>query len=194
MVGHHLSGKLVNQKGSDRMGEQKYKSAITSVNNHKVTALARVIASKYADTNWDVLDYGGGRFDTTTEFLKTVHIRNHVYDPYNRSSEENLEALSRKNYVLVMLSNVLNVIAEQEVRLKILQDIRDHMCSVGSLYIKIYEGNKSGIMTISEKRNSCQLNKKTEEYLDEVFQIFEHVRLERICGVPVIIAEKERWC
>lgn len=175
------------------MGEQKYSSACTSINSHKVPALAKIIASKYANTCWDVLDYGGGKYETTTKFLETVHIKNHIYDPYNRTPDENQEAMSRDNYILVMLSNVLNVIAEQEVRLQILREIRDHMCSLGSLYIKIYEGNGSGVIKINEKRNSCQLNKKTEEYLDEIFQVFDFVRLERICGVTVIIAEKERW-
>ena len=175
------------------MGEQKYSSACTSVNNRKVPALARIIASKYAGTNWDVLDYGGGKFETTTEFLQGVSMKNHMYDPFNRTPEENVETMSRTNYPVAMLSNVLNVIAEPEVRLQILRDVRDHMDPSGSLFIKIYEGDGSGIIKINKKRNSCQLNKKTQEYLPEVFQVFDHVRYEKICGIPVIIAEKERW-
>lgn len=173
------------------MEGQKYDSALTSVNSHKVPALTRIIAEKYQGTNLDILDYGGGKYDNATEFLKTVSIKNRVYDPFNRTPEENNWAMSKTDYSVVMLSNVLNVIAEKEIRLRILHDIQDHMASSGSLFIKIYEGNRSGIMTVNEKRKSCQLNKKTSEYLPEVLEVFKNVRRERIRGVAVIIAEKE---
>ena len=86
-----------NPTGKRVLAKQKYASACTSVNNKKVTALSRVIAAKYRGTGWDVLDYGGGKYDTVTEFLKEQHIHNHIYDPYNRSAEENDESLSKKD-------------------------------------------------------------------------------------------------
>jgi hypothetical protein len=70
-------------------------------------------------------------------------------------------------------------------------DIKKHLAPNGVLYIKIYEGNGSGVMKVNKKKNSCQLNLKTREYLPEVASVFgfRNVRTQWINGIHVIVAE-----
>ena len=172
--------------------EQKYKSAATSVNgkNH-IPALARIWESfENPDGQVKVLDYGCGKFDNTKKFFEDLGYRYYGYDPYNRDEKENMDAMANTDYDYAMLSNVLNVIAEKRVRLQVLYDIKCHLCQEGKLYIKIYEGNGSGGIKGNEKRNSCQLNLKTREYLPEVQAVFgaDHVEYGRIGKIYVIKA------
>ena len=41
----------------------------------------------------------------------------------------------------------------------------------GVIYIAVYEGNKSGILKVNEKTDSCQLNRRWKFYLDEIAEI-----------------------
>ena len=175
------------------MENQKYTSKETSINKHKVPALVRAFAKVCEDTkttDLDILDYGGGKYDTATEYLAKFGLRNHIYDPYNRTPEENKAALENWEYDVVLLSNVLNVIAEPGVRNHILHEIYDHLSYGGLLLVKVYEGNRSGIMTVNEKNNSCQLNKKLSEYIPELVHVFgENFVIRRtVNGVQIILA------
>lgn len=173
------------------MMNQKYKSAGTSINSGRVPAIVHL---------WDdcifsgltILDYGCGKYDNTREYLEALGFRYFGYDPYNRSREENQIAIMRADYDYAILSNVLNVVAEKHIRLQILREIKTHLSEYGILYIKIYEGDRSGVMKVNEKKNSCQLNLKTNEYLPEVEAVFgsRNVRTEWVNGVHVIRAEK----
>jgi hypothetical protein len=113
------------------------------------------------------LDYGGGRYDTATNYLEGFGIENHVYDPYNRSSEHNTEALSHE-FDSVTLLNVLNVIESPQERREVIRDAYGRL-KEGLMIIQIYEGNKSGFGTISKKQ-TYQGNRKTEFYVEEVKQ------------------------
>jgi len=177
------------------MENQKYTSKGTSMNKHKVPKLATAIARRCQDikiSGLNILDYGGGKFDTATEYLAKFGLKNNIYDPYNRTPEENKAALSVISYDMVMMSNVLNVIAEPGVRNHIIHDAYNHLRIGGVLAIKVYEGNRSGIMTVSEKRGSCQLNKKTSDYIPEVIHVFgeRQVTCEYLYGVKIIFATK----
>ena len=177
------------------MENQKYTSKETSMNKHKVPKLATAIARRCQEikiSGLNILDYGGGKYDTATECLAKFGLKNNIYDPYNRTPEENKEALSVFNYDMVMMSNVLNVIAEPGVRNHVIHDAYDHLRIGGVLAIKVYEGNRSGIMTVSEKRGSCQLNKKTSDYIPEVVHVFgeRQVTCENLYGVKIIFAMK----
>lgn len=172
---------------------QKYNSACTSINaGHKVPVASRIAGMLGEPGDW-VLDYGGGRYDSATEYLATVGMTNVIYDPYNRGEEENLRALNKTDYQLATLSNVLNVIMEERIHHYILQDIKDHLCTEGTLIVKIYEGDRSGKIKVDEKRNSCQLNLKTEQYLPEVEKVFggDNVKQCRMRGTSVILAKKK---
>lgn len=170
--------------------DQKYKSSGTSVNSGRLPAIVHV---------WDdcttsgvaILDYGCGKYDNTREYLESKGFRYFGYDPFNRTEEENNLAMKEHNYTYAILSNVLNVIAEKKIRLQVMYDIKRHLTLNGVLYIKIYEGNGSGVTKVNEKRNSCQLNLKTRDYLPEVESVFgsKNVRTEWINGIHIIVAE-----
>lgn len=175
--------------------EQRYKSACTSVNaGCKIPRLARAVAwpGHRREKPVMVLDYGGGKYDTATRFLEKYNIINHIYDPFNRSPEENERALSKTDYDVVMLSNVLNVIMEPEIRKEVLTNCWNHLRNYGGLFIKIYEGDKSGILKVNEKKNSCQLNRELEDYIPEVQEVFKDGDVFRTSndGVPFIWAQK----
>lgn len=172
--------------------DQKYKSSRTSVNSGRLPAIVHI---------WDdciisgasVLDYGCGKYNNTREYLESKGFKYFGYDPFNKTPEENWKATAHVNYDYAILSNVLNVVAEQSVRFDILWHIKMLLAPEAKLYIKVYEGNGSGKMKVNEKRNSCQLNLKTREYLPEVEAVFgsRNVRTEWINGIHVITAEKK---
>lgn len=148
---------------------QVYSSAITSINKSKVPRVFKVVKWQPGTTN---LDYGGGRFDTATEYLRTQGVQNYIYDKYNRTASENALALSHALYSSVVLSNVLNVVHEPEERAAILKHIKNLLTPDGTLYISVYEGDKSGVEKINQKRNSCQLNRVTKSYVTEIADVF----------------------
>ena len=133
------------------------------------------------------LDYGGGRWDIQTEYLSTHHnVLNYVYDPYNRTKEENERALAQAPFDTVTLSNVLNVIAEDEICVAILEHIKKLLKPNGKLYISTYEGNKSGIPKPNKKRNSYQRNWRLQQYYPLIYRVFPKatiVRRENVCIV-----------
>lgn len=172
---------------------QKYTSEVTSVNKYKVPAIARVVADFLKDhIEKTVLDYGGGKWNTAKEFFASKGIESRIYDPYNRTEKDNVVALMKTDYEAAMLSNVLNVIAEDEVRIQVLEDVKDHLVKNGLVFIKIYEGNRSGILKVNERLKCCQLNRKTKEYLEEVREVFgqNNADLARIKSLQFIIAKK----
>lgn len=124
---------------------QTYTSAATSINSAK---LPRIFAAVNLP-GFVVLDYGSGRY--------TEHILQHVnaqgsayypYDPYNQPDDVN--TYSRK-YVrlahvagvptVAILSNVLNVIQEDDVVIDI---VNDALTLTGDVLISIYEGDRTG--------------------------------------------------
>ena len=171
--------------------DQKYKSSRTSVNSGKLPAIVHI---------WDdcmvnglsILDYGCGKFNNTCEYLESKGFQYFGYDPFNRTPEENWKATAHVNYDYAILSNVLNVVAEQNLRFDILWHIKMLLAPEAELYIKVYEGNGSGEMKVNEKRNSCQLNLKLKQYLPEVEAVFgaRNVKAEWVNGIHVIRAKK----
>ena len=115
------------------------------------------------------LDYGGGRHEKGTEYLKTRGVENHVYDPFNRSKEHNQAVLDRfkKNPAdTATVANVLNVIPEREHRLAAIHHAAQHVKPGGRLFFSVYEKNKTGV---GEKtRAGYQANRPLADYLDEI--------------------------
>lgn len=103
----------------------------------------------------EILDYGGGRFDTAKEYVKERYGADvFVYDPYNRSPEHNhmvLSYFSQRPAKTVVCSNVLNVLPDVQDIYAVLERIKLLMASDGVLYIQIYKGpvvtNGEGIFT-----------------------------------------------
>lgn len=127
--------------------KQQFTSAATSINSKKLPAVYGKIKSAPAV----LLDYGCGRY--------TDHIRAALpetdylpYDVYNQPQQVNAATVARLDSlrsaavpVDVVCSNVLNVIAEDDI----IRDIAHQIMTVirsggGTAYITVYEGNRSG--------------------------------------------------
>ena len=92
------------------------------------------------------LDVGGGKYEVQTEWLKNRGVRNLVYDPFNRSDAHNawvMAELAIQQADTVTLSNLLNVLETDCLRMGVLRFARDHLLPGGKCYITVYEGNKS---------------------------------------------------
>ena len=112
------------------------------------------------------LDYGGGRYDTATNWLKEHGIESHVYDPFNRTPEHNEAALKHK-FTSVTLLNVLNTIESRDERVQVIRDAYERLERGGIFIVQIYEGNKSGVGAIT-KSKTYQHNHKLDDYLSEI--------------------------
>lgn len=149
--------------------KQQYGSAGTSINKTMVPAIFGAVDWKPNTKN---LDIGGGRYDTATEFLSTKGVQNAIYDPYNRPQEHNDAILNgHRTYDSVTVSNVLNVIKEEEVRLAVIRMAFNFSRNGAIAHFYIYEGNKRGIG--KESKPGCwQENRKTTTYITEIESVF----------------------
>ena len=157
---------------------QSYTSANTSINKNKLPRLFGKLRFSPDHVN---LDYGGGKYDNVTEWMKALWgATNLVYDPYNRSKEHNK---SVEDYVIankadsVTMSNVLNVIDSQEARIAALLAAKEALKPERPLYITVYEGDRSGIGRAT-KDDCYQQNKPLRWYLPEVEAVFRNARIE----------------
>jgi len=115
------------------------------------------------------LDWGGGRYETSTDYLKDKGVRNYVYDPFNRSAAENSAALKSKPDTLTCF-NVFNVIKEDGIIIDILKRWKKFMLTSNSIYITVYKGNGSGIG--EQTSHGYQRNMKTKDYLPLIQKVF----------------------
>lgn len=155
--------------------DQEYTSAATSINSTKLPALFKMVTFRDGSLN---LDYGGGKFDNVASYLMdTYGATNLVYDPYNRTPDHNKSVLDqvRKNggADTVTCSNVLNVIKEPEARLSVIRNCKNYLKTGGTAYFTVYEGSGTG--EGSPTKAGYQLNKKTDQYVDEISQVFSNV-------------------
>lgn len=136
---------------------QEYSSKETSIN-----VVNKVYKQYDFKPNTKVLDYGGGKYDTNKEYMYRKHVDILVYDKYNREESHNNKVLSLYPYDYIVCSNVLNVIKEDLV----IDEILRHMLNLGTettIYLfAVYEGNKSGIGTVTKK--GYQRNQRLDFY------------------------------
>lgn len=160
--------------------EQEYDSSVTSINSAKLPTIFGLVQKlggfKPGTMN---CDYGGGRFDNVAQYLKDYDVLNLVYDPFNRSKAHNKDVLDfvKKNggADTVTCSNVLNVIKEPENRLSVIKNCDRLVKSGGTVYFTVYEGSGSGEGKANDKRKSYQTNMRTEDYQEELEQVFGSV-------------------
>lgn len=121
------------------------------------------------------LDIGGGKYNIAIEFLKSKNITNIIYDPFNRSEDFNVksEKIAKDLVDSVTITNVLNVIQEEEVRLNLLECAYQCLKNNKKIYIQIYEGNKTGIGKITKR--GFQANLRTQSYIPEIEKVFGKV-------------------
>lgn len=136
---------------------QKYSSANTSINSAKLPKIYGIIADQIKGKS--AIDFGCGKF------FDNYHLDNVVgYDPYNRPDESVLG----RNYDVAICSNVLNIIAEREERISVLNQLK-RLAPI--TYITVYEGNKSGVGQPT-KEDCYQLNWSRGNYIPELVEVF----------------------
>jgi hypothetical protein len=122
------------------------------------------------------LDWGGGKYDFGTEYLRELGIENVVFDPYNRSEEETddawFHALNEEVHSITCC-NVLNVIKSKAQRTTLLKDMLtvvlaqiDMFGKAPTIFISVHEKNGDGIA------DKVQTNMKTADYLPEIRKVF----------------------
>jgi len=150
------------------LARQSITSADTSI--PQVAGLLKAVPFKPGTVN---LDYGGGKFDIGSEYLKSLGVNSKVYDPFNRPAEHNAAVLSSLKETpadTATIANVLNVIPEKEARIAAIKDAGQYVKNDGVLHFSVYEGNKSGVGTPTTK--GWQANRATEDYLDEIRSVY----------------------
>lgn len=151
--------------------KQEYTSKNTSINSTKLPKIFSLVLFNSGTTN---IDYGGGKFDNATEYLASQNVDNYIYDPYNRTEEHNEEVIeiikAKGGADSATCSNVLNVIKEPEVRRNVLENMKELVKPMGNIYITVYEGSRDG--NEHPTKSGYQLNRKTEDYLEEIREIF----------------------
>ena len=152
------------------MTHQKYTSASTS--RKQVSKIAKYLAKTIKDTKGKtILDFGGGKYDLTKNYLKDiVGLDVYIFDPYNRSKEDNEKALAQGKYDYVICDNVLNVVKEKEIRLDIVKQTLE--LAKNEVHIGIYTGDSSKIAKEDQKRNSFQLNQPIDFYISELSRYY----------------------
>ena len=163
---------------------QQYTSAGTSLK--QIPALFKKMKFAKGSTN---IDIGGGKYDLATKYVEAQGARNIVFDPFNRTSEHNLDAFNKIKAQgdTATVANVLNVIAEKGARENVILQAAKAIKSNGTAYFGIYEGSKTGVGAKTSK--GWQNNKATADYIDEVKKYFGNVTRKG----NVIIATNPRF-
>ncbi len=104
---------------------------------------------------------------------------NIVYDPFNRSISHNrkvvgLAADGGVNSATIV--NTLNVVPDEAGQLKILRQAKNAVEKDGSIYISVYEGNKSGVAKVT--KSGYQANKVLYDYLPLIKTVFPNAFLK----------------
>ena len=123
------------------------------------------------------IDYGGGKYDTATEYLKANGCKNYVFDPYNRSDEHNdavWNFVLKSNFDSITCLNVLNVIKSKKERKTVLE----HIHGIANLpktypvvYFQIYQAKKGNF--------DIQTGMTTNQHLEEIQKVFFDWHLEK---------------
>lgn len=158
---------------SSNMAEQQEYDAETSPK--QVPSMFKSIPWKQGTKN---IDIGGGKYNFTTDYLKQEHgVENVVFDPYYRTKAENekaMEAIKGKADT-VTVANVLNTLKQPAWRRCVILQAANALKKDGTAYFQIYEGDRSGVASASEKQQSFQNNMKTSEYVGEIKDYFKDV-------------------
>ena len=159
-------------------------SANTSINKDKLPALFNLVQKKVGwEKDSNHLDMGCGKYPKIiSNFLKKLSVGYIGVDPYNRTEMENALAWDLVEVMegvhTASLSNVLNVIQSEESRKYLIKKAWENLRIGGSLFITVYEGNRSGIGKVT--KNDCwQENRKTDDYVLEIAKVFGKENVKR---------------
>jgi hypothetical protein len=150
---------------------QEFSSAKTSTN-----IINRIYKNTEFTPNSLVLDYGGGKYDSSIEYLAKKDVTVLVYDPYNQTSEHNKRVLNiveeNNGADYVVCSNVLNVIKECSIIENILEDLDKYCKKGGIIRICACVLDGSNKAKPNKKNDTFQKNKKTKYYNDLINNFF----------------------
>ena len=135
------------------------------------------------------LDFGGGKWDKATVYLKNNHnCENLVYDPYNRTEEHNKEVANRvqtEGVDSITCLNVLNVIKNKDERyntlyaIKLLSEVSADIGKLPIVIFQVYEGDK----TANKDIQTCM---KTKDYIPEIQDVFPSWFIKRKGNVIIV--------
>ena len=148
------------------MTTQKYSSKDTCLNQ-----VAAIYNKFQFPKGSRVLDYGGGRYDKAKQYMAENGVEVMVYDKYNRTPDHNAVVMAKAKQNTpdyVVCSNVLNVIAEDEIVDEVLFNLASFTGS--TVLITVYEGNGTGVGKVTTK--GYQRNAKLCSYLPMVEKYF----------------------
>ena len=159
--------------------KQEYSSAKSSI---KQVPAGFGIVDKYF--GWQPLthnlDIGGGKYDLMTEKLLEKNVTNIIYDPYNRSEEDNAFAMflcESFKFHTVTIFNVLNVIKEYECQLDVIKLAYNSLRPDGYVFVRstyMNPNKRSGVT----KSGTYQHYLKQEDYLKIVREVFKDAELK----------------
>lgn len=149
--------------------EQRYSSAETSINATKLPALVKKGLKMGLFDGVSVLDYGCGKYtDHIAAAMMEKASAYYPYDPYNQDERINVHSLKEQGNTCMMstntaviCSNVLNVIAEDEIIVGI---IRNGLKLGRYMYVTVYTGKGDGIGRPT-KKGCYQRNEKLSAYV-----------------------------
>lgn len=119
-------------------------------------------------------DLGGGKYNKGTEYLANLGVTNMVYDPFNRTERENELALALAGqYASVTCFNVLNVIREDEEKLKVIALAYRMLMRNSLAFFQVWEGDKTEIGKRTTK--GWQENKLSRSYMGLIREHFPRV-------------------
>ena len=129
---------------------QKYTSRHTSVNSNKLPAIYTRFKVGRSSI---VFDYGCGKFIDHIKQSLPAGVTYLPYDPFNQPQEVNCRSIERlakacyeREPVDIVCSNVLNVIDDDRAVNDIALFFNTiHSLVGGSVFVAVYEGNKTGI-------------------------------------------------
>lgn len=112
----------------------------------------------------NVLDFGAGRPESQTlsaNWLESLGACYEAFDPYWGNEFHNKRVMARR-YDIVICSNVLNVIDDDDALKKAVRDCVYALLPAGTAFFRVYEGNGTGIP--KETSKGFQRNAKTAVY------------------------------
>lgn len=150
---------------------QEFSSKKTARN--QLPAIHKVIKG-HIKPGMRVLDIGCGIGDKLQNEVKKMGGVYYGYDPYNKSDEQNEEALRGEQFCCILISNVLNVVKEKAEREKIVKMALKYV--VRDIFITCYRGEltakerKEGIKTPMpiSTRDGWQNRFPLSVYLEEI--------------------------
>lgn len=179
-----INGKIISNEAEQLFNyktiseEQSISSADTDINfrSGRIPAIYNKIDRTVGwKENTITLEIGSGAGNVTDNFLKEKNIGNIKYDPYRLSEEDNaaavatLRSMKKANSGVdtVVIANVLNVIPEESVRKRVLEQAKYAVKPNGKIYIDSYNSGKEGMT-----KQGYQLGRPNLEYIPEIEAVF----------------------